>query len=147
MSTNALIGRERNSSLLIVTGKPWRHWKLLLSYVYTLRLIVYDSFSGVCHWVNTRKLAIHLKFLFNETAMNYGASTHFNTPEYESYMTNRSHRVETYRDVTSVPTFFVRMLGKLPDACIWLDDDLMTTHFKLAEHAQLIIFRPVAWKM
>jgi hypothetical protein len=25
-----------------------------------------------------------------------------------------------------------------------LDDDLMTTHFKLAEHAQLIIFRPVA---
>jgi hypothetical protein len=22
----------------------------------------------------------------------------------------------------------------------------MTTHFKLAEHAQLIIFRPVAWK-
>jgi hypothetical protein len=56
------------------------------------------------------------------------------------------HRVETYRDVTSVPTFFVRMLGKLLDACIWLDDDLMTTHFKLAEHAQLIIFRPVAWK-
>ena len=38
------------------------------------------------------------------------------------------------------------MLGKLLDACIWLDDDLMTTHFKLAEHAQLIIFRPVAWK-
>jgi hypothetical protein len=36
------------------------------------------------------------------------------------------------------------MLGKLLDACIWLDDDLMTTHFKLAEHAQLIIFRPVA---
>jgi hypothetical protein len=28
------------------------------------------------------------------------------------------HRVETYRDVTSVPTFFVRMLGKLLDACI-----------------------------
>jgi hypothetical protein len=25
-----------------------------------------------------------------------------------------------------------------------LDDDLMTTNFKLAEHAQLIIFRPVA---
>jgi hypothetical protein len=38
------------------------------------------------------------------------------------------------------------MLGKLLDACIWLDDDLMTTHFKLAEHAQLIIFCPVAWK-
>jgi hypothetical protein len=54
--------------------------------------------------------------------------------------------VETYRDVTSVPTFFVRMLGKLLDACIWLDDDLMTTHFKLAEHAQLIILCPVAWK-
>jgi hypothetical protein len=32
------------------------------------------------------------------------------------------------------------MLGKLLDACIWLDDDLMTTYFKLAEHAQLIIF-------
>jgi hypothetical protein len=34
--------------------------------------------------------------------------------------TNRDldHRVETYRDVTSVPTFFVRMLGKLLDACI-----------------------------
>jgi hypothetical protein len=59
---------------------------------------------------------------------------------------HRRHRVETYRDVTSVPTFFARMLGKLLDACIWLDDDLMTTHFKLAEHAQLIIFRPVAWK-
>jgi hypothetical protein len=29
-----------------------------------------------------------------------------------------SQRVETYRDVTSVPTFFVRMLGKLLDACI-----------------------------
>jgi hypothetical protein len=28
------------------------------------------------------------------------------------------HRVETYRDVTSVPTFFVRMFGKLQDACI-----------------------------
>ena len=28
------------------------------------------------------------------------------------------HRVKTYRDVTSVPTFFVRMLGKLLDACI-----------------------------
>jgi hypothetical protein len=56
------------------------------------------------------------------------------------------HRGETYRVVTSVPTFFVRMLGKLLDACIWLDDDLMTTHFKLAEHAQLIIFCPVAWK-
>ena len=28
------------------------------------------------------------------------------------------HRVETYRDVTSVPTFFVRMLRKLLDACI-----------------------------
>jgi hypothetical protein len=27
------------------------------SYAYTLRLIVYDSFSGVCHRVNTRKLA------------------------------------------------------------------------------------------
>ena len=38
------------------------------------------------------------------------------------------------------------MLGKLLDACIWLDDDLMTTHFKLAEHAQLIIFCPIAWK-
>jgi hypothetical protein len=58
----------------------------------------------------------------------------------------RRHRVETYRDVTSVPTFFVRMLGKLLDACIWLDDNLMTTRFKLAEHAQLIIFRPIAWK-
>jgi hypothetical protein len=33
----------------------------------------------------------------------------------------RQHRVETYRDVTSVPTFFVRMLGKLLDACIWLE--------------------------
>jgi hypothetical protein len=40
----------------------------------------------------------------------------------------------------------VRMLGKLLDACIWLDDNLMTTHFKLAEHAQLIIFCTVAWK-
>jgi hypothetical protein len=36
------------------------------------------------------------------------------------------------------------MLGKLLDACIRLDDNLMTTHFKLAEHAQLIIFRPIA---
>jgi hypothetical protein len=40
----------------------------------------------------------------------------------------------------------VKCDGKLLDACIWLDDDRMTTHFKLAEHAQLIIFRPVAWK-
>jgi hypothetical protein len=31
---------------------------------------------------------------------------------------DQEHRVETYRDVTSVPTFFVRMLGKLLDACI-----------------------------
>jgi hypothetical protein len=46
------------------------------------------------------------------------------------------HRVETYRNVTSVPTFFVRMLGKLLDACIWLDNDQVTTHFKLAEHAR-----------
>jgi hypothetical protein len=30
----------------------------------------------------------------------------------------RRHRVETYRDVTSVPTFIVRMLVKLLDACI-----------------------------
>ena len=29
-----------------------------------------------------------------------------------------NHRVETYRDVTSLPTIFVRMLGKLLDACI-----------------------------
>ena len=26
---------------------------------------------------------LHLKFLFNETAMDYGANTHFNTPEYD----------------------------------------------------------------
>ena len=32
--------------------------------------------------------------------------------------TRLRHRVETYRDVTSVPTLFVRMLGKLLDACI-----------------------------
>jgi hypothetical protein len=36
------------------------------------------------------------------------------------------------------------MLGTLLDACISLDDDLMTTNFKLAEYAQLIIFRPAA---
>ena len=35
-----------------------------------------------------------------------------------SYYRPPDHRVETYRDVTSVPTFFVRMLGKLLDACI-----------------------------
>jgi hypothetical protein len=35
----------------------------------------------------TRK---HLKFLFNETAMNYGANSRSNTPEYEAYTTNRS---------------------------------------------------------
>jgi hypothetical protein len=35
-----------------------------------------------------------------------------------SQTTEYYHRVETYRDVTSVPTFFVRMLGKLLDACI-----------------------------
>jgi hypothetical protein len=53
-----------------------------------------------------------------------------------------------YRVITSVPTFFVRMLGKLLDACIWLDDDL-TTHFncsELTEHVQLINFCLVAWK-
>jgi hypothetical protein len=51
------------------------------------------------------------------------------------------HRGETYRVVTSVPTFFVRMLGKLLDACMtWWRLP------KLAEYAQLIIFCPVAWK-
>ena len=29
--------------------------------------------------------------------MNYGASTHFNTPEYESYTTNRLTRKNTVR--------------------------------------------------
>jgi hypothetical protein len=77
--------------------------------------------------------------------------TRFKRRQYTMAYRNRRigrcrHRVETYRDVTNVPTFFVRMLDKLLDACIWLDDDLMTTHFKLAEHAQLIIFRPIAWK-
>ena len=37
-----------------------------------------------------KKISLHLKLLFNETAMNYGASTHFNTLEYESYTINRS---------------------------------------------------------
>jgi hypothetical protein len=77
-------------------------------------------------------------FVFRKNT-RYTSSRHESNPTWD-------HRVETYRDVTSVPTFFVRMLGKLLDACIWLDDNLMTTHFKLAEHAQLIIFRPVAWK-
>ena len=58
---------------------------------------------------------------------------------------NKTTEELTYRVVTSVPTVLVRMLGKLLDACIWLDYDLMTTHFKLAEHAQLIVFWPVAW--
>ena len=30
---------------------------MVLSYVYMLRLIVYDSFSGICPGVNTCKLA------------------------------------------------------------------------------------------
>jgi hypothetical protein len=30
-----------------------------------------------------------------------------------------------YRVITSVPTFFVRVLGKLLDACIPLDDGLL----------------------
>jgi hypothetical protein len=48
-----------------------------------------------------------------------------------------NHRGETYRVVTSVPTFFVRVLSNLLDVYA---SDWMTTHFKLAEHAQLIVF-------
>ena len=73
------------------------------------------------------------------SAVQFGLKKHVKNTGIYQY-----HRVETCRDVTSVPTFFVRMLGKILDACIRLDDNLMTTHFKLAEYAQLIIFRPIA---
>jgi hypothetical protein len=45
-----------------------KQWNLQreLSYVYTLRLIVYDSFSGVCHWVNTRKLGYIWNFFLTK---------------------------------------------------------------------------------
>ena len=55
------------------------------------------------------------------------------------------HRVITHRDVTDVPTFFVRMLGKLLEFTgteYAIQDG--GSHFKLAEHAQLIIFRQAA---
>jgi hypothetical protein len=42
--------------------------------------------------------------------------------------------------------YLVRVLGKLLDACIWLDDESLLLLAELAEHAQLIIFCPVAWK-
>ena len=51
------------------------------------------------------------------------------------------HRVITHRDVTDVPTFFVRMLGKLLEFTgieYAIQDG--GSPFKLAEHAQLIIF-------
>ena len=56
-----------------------------------------------------------------------------------------NHRVITHRDVTDVPTFFVRMLGKLLEFTgieYAIQDG--GSHFKLAEHAQLIIFRQAA---
>ncbi len=55
------------------------------------------------------------------------------------------HRVITHRDVTDVPTFFVRMLGKLLEFTgieYAIQDG--GSPFKLAEHAQLIIFRQAA---
>ncbi len=51
------------------------------------------------------------------------------------------HRVITHRDVTDVPTFFVRMLGKLLEFTgieYAIQDG--GSPFKLAEHAQLIFF-------
>ena len=51
------------------------------------------------------------------------------------------HRVITHTDVTDVPTFFVRMLGKLLEfAGIEYATQDGGSHFKLAEHAQLNIF-------
>ena len=41
-----------------------------------------------------------------------------NGPPFVDLRVACGHRGETYRVVTSVPTFFVRMLGKLLDACI-----------------------------
>ena len=51
------------------------------------------------------------------------------------------HRVITHRDVTDVPTFFVRMLGKLLEfnGIEYAIQDGGSPS-KLAEHAQLIIF-------
>ncbi len=54
----------------------------------------------------------------------------------------RHHRVIAHRDVTDVPTFFVHMLGKLLEFTgieYAIQDG--GSPFKLAEHAQLIIFR------
>ncbi len=53
----------------------------------------------------------------------------------------RYHRVITHRDVTDVPTFFVRMLGKLLEFTgieYAIQDG--GSPFKFSEHAQLIIF-------
>ncbi len=56
-----------------------------------------------------------------------------------------NHRVITHRDVTDVPTFFVRMLGKLLEfAGIEYAIQDGGSRFKLAKHAQLIIFRQAA---
>ena len=55
--------------------------------------------------------------------------------------TSLNHRVITHRDVTDVPTFFVRMLRKLLEFTgieYAIQDG--GSPFKLAEHAQLIIF-------
>ena len=54
---------------------------------------------------------------------------------------DHGHRVITHRDVTDVPTFFVRMLGKLLEFTgIEYAIQGAGSPFKLAEHAQLIIF-------
>ncbi len=53
----------------------------------------------------------------------------------------------TYRDITSVPAFFVRMLGKLLEFTgieYTIQDG--GSPFKFAERAQLIIFCQAAWK-
>ncbi len=72
-------------------------------------------------------------------------------PEYDpgEVMGGLWHRVNTYRDITSVPTFFVRMLGKLLEFTgIEYTIQDSGSPFKFAEHEQLIIFaksRQIKW--
>jgi hypothetical protein len=60
--------------------------------------------------------------IINEVVDIHHLKLHHLTPSHSSSLLLLTppphHRVETYRDVTSVPTFFVRKLGKLLDACI-----------------------------
>ena len=62
-----------------------------------------------------------------ETLLGTGKRWGSKSTLYPGSNTYLHHRGVTCRGLTVVPTFLVRMLGKVLDACIWLDEDQIWT--------------------